>query len=203
VTDRFRVRLDWASLSVIVIAISLYTFIGLNSVHQQTAGYILGLALAGLTMMMVANGLKVEPNVSGKEQRESVKDFTLAFATILLSNGVIDVLPAGLLSVSGSPGVILGVMTGVAEETWFRGFLTPWLANQLKGLYGGSFYPGVFAQALLFMVYHSFVYASNINALTIVFLSGAVLGYIDLKAQRLFPSIAAHCLVNALAFGLI
>jgi len=201
--DNFVVRLDWASISIIAIAISLYTFIGLDPTYGSEAVYILTLALAGLTMMMVTSGFKVEANVTRAEQGEALRDFVLAFAAIYFDNGVVDVLPEGLLSIAGSPGLVLGVMIGVAEELWFRGFLTPLLANRLKGLMNGSYYPGIVAQGFLFMVYHSFVYGNNPNALTIVFLAGMVLGYVDLKARRLFPSIAAHCVVNAFAFGVI
>jgi membrane protease YdiL (CAAX protease family) len=191
---RATVKVDTIALGFIVLAFALYMFLGLSSPQSMlTDGFIITITIAGLVLMQVNRQFSEDTSF-----RFFSNDLYWFIASIIaisfvnfLSGEIGNLLPAAV-QFSGDVRVSI-VLIGVMEETVFRGFFTPWLVNRL-GLYAG-----LISQALLFMIYHAFVYGNNVTALIFVFGAGIVLGFAAIRTQRLSIPMAAHILVDYLS----
>lgn len=86
----------------------------------------------------------------------------------------------------------VAVITPIAEETFFRGFLIPLYAKRFK-------LPlAVLFSSILFALAHAQV---NIGIDTFFF--GLALGFLSCKTESIYPSIGLHVLKNSLALGVI
>lgn len=86
----------------------------------------------------------------------------------------------------------VGVLTPIAEETFFRGLLIPLYGKRLK-IAGAIIVP-----ALLFGLAHMQV---NVGIDTFIF--GIALGYLTWKTESIYPAIGLHVLKNCLALSVI
>jgi membrane protease YdiL (CAAX protease family) len=120
--------------------------------------------------------------------------FGIASLTQLnLFKPVLGVVP---LQIGGE--LLYGQLYAISEEIFFRGGLTYFFAWQLKSRAFASIAGGV-----TFSLYHLHVYAASVDSLLYVAIAGTILSYIVLRSGRISPAIAAHCINNAIAVGLL
>ena len=112
-------------------------------------------------------------------------------------------IPSALLSTMqlslNSDALMYSVLMAVAEEQFFRGFITDGLLSQkIPGVANNPYFALVLS-ALIFMGYHWARYGTDPNALMYVFAGGFILSWIAYKSRRLSPSIISHVATNILA----
>ena len=90
------------------------------------------------------------------------------------------------------PMIVVGIITPVCEETFFRGFALPAFASRY-GLRGG-----ILLSAALFAVFHF-----SIGLIIPVFIFGIVLGWLYARTGSIYPSMAAHAVQNVVALLLV
>lgn len=99
---------------------------------------------------------------------------------------------AELLDYSGgalvAPIIVVGIITPICEETFFRGFALPAFAKRY-GLWGG-----ILLSAALFSVFHL-----SVGLIVPVFIFGIALGWLYARTGSIYPSIAAHAVQNVVA----
>lgn len=199
--EKYFVYLDYIGVGIVVLSLSILFFEGLGDNQTMlTATYINLLTVAGLVLGVGTGGLRWAKGAeSNAQSAKEVLYYLYAFGAIALMNFFVKAVPPTLATTANISKVI-AVEIAAAEEVWFRGFFGTWLANQYRraGLLGG-----MIAQAAIFAAYHTFVYGDDPTALFIVFGAGLVMGYADIKAKSLTPSLLAHTFNNALATGLI
>ncbi|MDE1854422.1 MAG: CPBP family intramembrane metalloprotease [Thaumarchaeota archaeon] len=199
--ERYYVVLDAIGLGTVVLSLSILFLEGLGaSSVMLTAVYINLLTVAGLVLGVGTGGLRWA--VSGVNHTQAMKElvyYLYAFGAIALMNLFVKAIPPNL-AISPNVGRVIAVEISSAEEVWFRGFFGTYLANQYRraGLVGG-----MLAQAIVFATYHLFVYGDDPSALLIVAGAGFIMGYADIKAKSLTPSLLAHLTNNLFASGVI
>ena len=113
----------------------------------------------------------------------------VAMLGLILVSGVIkEEFP---LTVTPFGFIAYGVFIGIAEEQFFRGFITDYLLNSLPDPIFA-----LIASALIFLVYHLARYGTSLDSLMYVFAGGFILSYVAWKSQRISPSMNAHGLNN-------
>ncbi len=86
---------------------------------------------------------------------------------------------------------LYGVLMAVAEETFFRGFITQYM---LLKMHTPTF--ALLASGAIFSVYHLAVYGTSMNAIFYVLAAGIILSVIVYKTGRLSSCVLAHCINN-------
>lgn len=99
-----------------------------------------------------------------------------------------------IAQIAGYNLVLYSILIAIAEEQFFRGFITDWMITTLKHPY-----LAIVASALIFTVYHLARYGTSMNALTYVFAGGFLLSYVAYKSQRISPCMIAHLINNVWA----
>ena len=128
-----------------------------------------------------------------------------ANSAILVVLGVLAIGMGGLLgknllsTIEGLSVVGAGLyvtLIAIGEEQFFRGFLYEWLRNLVK-------HPtfAILGSALIFMVYHSWIYGGDLSTMGYVFVAGVVLAYVCQLTNRLWPACFIHIIVNLLSVG--
>lgn len=85
------------------------------------------------------------------------------------------------------------VLMAIAEEQFFRGFLTNFFLVKLPPAFA------VLASGSIFAIYHFGVYGTSFDLIGYVWIAGTILSYIAVKTQRLSPCMLAHIVNNLLA----
>jgi membrane protease YdiL (CAAX protease family) len=88
---------------------------------------------------------------------------------------------------------LFGILMAVAEEQFFRGFITNFFLDRLPPM------PAIFVSGGIFTIYHLAVYGSNPSAMLYVLIAGIMLSYVAFLSGRLSPTILAHVINNVLA----
>jgi membrane protease YdiL (CAAX protease family) len=88
--------------------------------------------------------------------------------------------------------MLFGVLMAIAEEQFFRGFITNFLLKFSSII-------AILGSAGIFAVYHLAVYGTKPEAIIYVFIGGMILAYVAIRSQRLSPTMIAHSIVNVLA----
>jgi len=87
------------------------------------------------------------------------------------------------------PAVMFVTLIAIAEEQFFRGFLTNYLSKK-------SIYLGIFGSAAVFAAFHLAVYGIIVSALFYVLASGVLLAWLGIHSGRLFVVMAIHIMNN-------
>lgn len=175
---------------------------------------IAGSAVVLFPLMLLVLGLVLHRFVQRKQKNQEEEDFddteitnehlwkNFLFYTVIALFGVfmvseaVSVLP---LSVNtGLTGVYLLLylaLIGIAEEEFFRGFVTDWLLSSLPNPY-----VAILTSAGFFTIYHFAVYGTTPASLIYVFGGGLILSWIAYKTLHISPCMAGHVLNNLGAF---
>lgn len=114
----------------------------------------------------------------------------LAVVGISLSGLAVKAVPAQLV---GWSVVLYGALMAVAEERFFRKFLTNFFVSKLSPSIG------LITSALIFTIFHFAIYGTQVTALVYVFFGGLILGWVAYRSQRLSPSQLGHIISNLVA----
>jgi hypothetical protein len=102
------------------------------------------------------------------------------------------------LEITGFDSVLFGIMMAIGEEQFFRAGWTNFLVQTSKSeLYGAL------SSAAIFGVYHFLAYGDNPAALMFVLGAGFTFSFVDLRMNRLSPSLFGHIGNNILAYSII
>ena len=186
---------DRISLTTTVLAavIFLYsaTFPGSLAIKALFAAVLL---FAGFILhITVLGGLRRDEFIDQREGKQILMGFIASFIVIVFFNSVFNQCYTG--QTTSFEIRMLAILLAVSEEQFFRGFITPYLAQKM-GVWLGSVMSG-----FVFTIYHFAVYGSNIDALSVVFLAGTCLSLVVLWSRRVSPAILAHIVNNLLAAG--
>jgi len=151
------------------------------------------LLLSGVALQHLAIGRR-EPadEILTERGLNTVMYAALAVAGISLGGLLGSKLPLAT-GLSAFDAAMFGVLMAVAEEQFFRGFITQWLVAQTTPAMG------VLSGAAVFAVYHLAVYGTEPGSLVYVLIAGAILGWVCLQTGRLSPAILAHCINNLIS----
>ena len=188
------VRIDWITGLLIVTATLIFLF-GTVFIKTETsllASGAITIMIAGLTLGVVFRTYSFDMNLSKKEFAQIMTWTIACMGVVLMMNYATPRFSE--IELAGFNPRFFGVLMGVSEETFFRGFLLPWLHRLTK-----SGILAVLLSASAFAVFHLNVYSGQLSSLIIVLGGGLVLGYATLRTQRLTPATSGHCFINFLA----
>lgn len=194
-------------ISVVLVAIfalaimfgGLGGLIGNDQASVNLSTFLLSMEGTAVILMLISGVFSVSPSVSKTVFNKQLLYIAASFAGFFVLNLVVPpTAPIFFKQSLASANNFTTVMISVPEETLFRGWLAPWLANVSRtGVIGGAL-----GSAAIFMVYHLFVYGTNPAALLIVFGAGAIEGFAALKTGRLSTTLANHLGNNFISVGL-
>lgn len=193
-----KVKLDlpWVFCFLAASAVFLYlmTYVSIDQVLALKGG--LGLLL--LIVGTFGAGLLVGFDY---DQILDMNEFLSSFALVLVSLVAITMVnlmgQSAPLAAVDSPisAALFGMLIGISEEAFFRGFICT-LAEKLSG----NSIIGVFVSSIVGTTYHAAVYGTSDTLMGIVFGCFVVLGtcYV-VSGHRLSVTMVAHALVNLLS----
>jgi len=186
------IKQDVISMTLTVLALTIFlysaTWPGELATH---ALFVSVLGVAGMVMSFLIGGFRRDKEIDRVEQGQIISYTALGLGVIFAANMMVSMVPkVGSISVVDEK--LFLILIAIMEEQFFRGFLATFFYQR------GGMLVGVLGSAAIFTVYHFAVYGSNPAALAVVFVAGCVLAWIDLRAQRVTPSMIAHILNNML-----
>lgn len=188
------VTVDLVTITSIILACMLfmYSATGMESATFQLSIFNMMLLVAGLGLAFFL-GMIAPGGLSDARKKNVVIWLTVSLGVVFLLNLV---TKWQVVETSLSIGAVTaGVLAGVSEDVFFRGFLTNWFMRTM-----GPFI-GIMAGAGVFTIYHLSRYGSSPSNLMLVFGGGVVLGVAMWQTRSLTAPVLAHMLVNFLAFG--
>lgn len=177
------------TLTILAVAVFLYSATFTDELMLRST-FVVVMALAGLVLSSTIKHTQVDESLSNIEVRQIIIWGAIAFVAVLFLN--IFTKQAPIFAVAEEPLIRrnFAVLIAVAEEQFFRGFITPFIASRTNSILLGSVLSGV-----IFGIYHFAIYQS-FDVLLIVFGSGIILSYVALRTGRLSPTILAHVVNN-------
>lgn len=173
----------------------LYTFdLGLLNMFPAL------LLVMGITMNIYVNkSISYDEIISGGSFRDILIYSVLAIAGLGVASvaaglGSTLFIPGSITQLSIADQAVFGIMIAIAEEQFFRGFLTSFFYSRFN-----SMVLGVVVSAAVFMVYHLAVYGTTPANLIYVFVAGAFLSYTAIASRRITVPIIGHVINNILA----
>jgi membrane protease YdiL (CAAX protease family) len=163
-------------------------------------------------LILMLSGMVLHRFVQGKNKDQDDFDETpisdehlwknLLFYTVVALFGVfvvseaISVLPLDMNSgLTGFYSLLYLVLIGIAEEEFFRGFITDWLLSSLPNPY-----LAILVSAAFFTIYHFAVYGTVFASLIYVFGGGFILSWVVYRTRHISPCIMGHMINNLGAF---
>jgi membrane protease YdiL (CAAX protease family) len=195
----YPVKQDLISITLTVLAGAIFIYASTwGAEYMPTVLILMCMMTFGLVMnLLVFGGSKVEAGERGLSWKTTLFYTMLGLGAIILINYFAAKIPIFALVPAQNLDILdtrfLLQLVAVAEEQFFRGFMTPYFARYV------GFFPGITLSAGFFTVYHFAVYQTNPTALVVVFFGGLVLSFISLKTKRLSPSLLAHVINNSFA----
>ena len=189
------VRQDYISVTLTITAVAVFIYSATFSPELMLRStFAIVVALSGIALATITKTQQVEQDISQTDSKLVLVWSAISFFAILTLNLFVPAVP---FATTADPlgRRLFAVLIAVAEENFFRGFITPFIATRLNSVPLGAILAG-----LMFAIYHIAVYGS-INVLLIVLGSGIVLSYAVLRTKRLSPTILAHVINNFLATG--
>jgi len=160
---------------------------------------IKGLAMAMMLIAGLFGGMRLGLLKKSENIMKTSRIITLglfaAVLTILVQYPAIVLVPGASFTVS----FMFYLIVGVAEESFFRGFLATWFYKNLSMAFRNI--TVILMVSMVFTAYHLAVYGTQQSALLAVFLSSLVLTGAFIFTRRLGVSIVAHVLLNFVASG--
>jgi len=203
-------RFGFISILLIVITATFPVFVNIGGLDPQIIAFQ-GLFLTGLLGSMFFSHLLAKSAQTRRDTRDmfSIQNINKQMAVLMI--GVVAGLVMVVLNVFlyGSSGgnvllssvwgeidakvFYLGMLAGVAEELYFRGFLGTFLR-----LVSPSLLLSVVSTAVIFSLFHWFAYSTDI-AFVILFVLGLILGFIHEFTNDIGAPMMAHVINNSFA----
>ena len=191
-TQGWRVKIDWITSLLIVIADVIFLF-GTTFASTQVdapSTKAVTILVVGIASSLLFGTVTFDLSIS---RREFAQIFTWTIACVgasLILNFVTPKLPMATFDPK-----MFGVLLSVAETMFFQAFFLIWLSrlsHKISIL-------GAFLCAGGACAFHFFVYGLNLSVLAIVFGCFLVLNLATLQTQRLTPAMLGHSFINFLA----
>jgi hypothetical protein len=151
------------------------------------------LAITGLVMAMFVGksiGYERTTSLANIALYTAVSVAALSIASMYSTSNPFGFAAGAVTQLSAIDRKLFGVLMAVAEEQFFRGFLTSFFVSKTNGMIGCVMSAGVFG------IFHLAVYGTAFSALTYVFLAGLVLSFVAQKTGMLSPVMVAHVINN-------
>jgi len=200
-------RFGFISILLIAIALVFPVFYGLGTDSQAVQSYT-ALLLSGLVMSiffsyMYSNITRTKRAPKGMNPQAIQKQFNVLAVGIV--SGIVLVVINGLTGISSNillgstigtipiEAIYLGLLAGVAEELFFRGFI-----QTLIRIYVPSLILAIVPSALIFALFHFFAYQSA-TAFIVLFVLGLFLGILHEMFNDIGVPMIAHVVNNIFA----
>ena len=188
------IRQDTISRTLIILAIMITIYL---STFETTTIVLFPaiLLITGLIMeFYLEKKREVTDHITEKSTIKSVGYYTvLALFGIFLAGYAIEKFRPPM-ELTGYDALLYSMLIAVAEEQFFRGFITDWLLSKIA-----QPHMALLASALIFTIYHFARYGTKPEALLYAFAGGFILSWVAYKSRRLSPCMLAHILNNAIA----
>jgi len=174
------------------IVLSLLIFMYHTTLEAEGSNIVLSaviLLVVGLLFAWVMVGVKFEP-FQLRTMVESLLWTAMSAVAIWMVNRYVPfTLDVGFVSTR-----LFSVLMGVAEESFFRLFLTTFMYKVTK-----LSWLAIGISSATWTIYHIGRYGGDINAFFVIFMAGLVLGFVMLYSKMADGVIFAHALVNYIA----
>jgi membrane protease YdiL (CAAX protease family) len=120
----------------------------------------------------------------------------IALFGVFMVSEAISVFPLAMSpGLTGFYALLYQVLIGIAEEEFFRGFVTDWFVTSLPNPY-----VALLLSATFFSVYHLAVYGTVLASLAYVFFGGLILSWVSYRTLHISPCMSGHMLNNLGAY---
>lgn len=202
------IRIGYPEFIFTTIAFALlvfnYTYVQELPQVASDINFSVELIIGGIVMSFLGQTVqRDEEPVTESTEQKILTYYAMSFVGAILLGIFSPKLP-GLTTTEILPGALTaiaityGVLNAVGEEWTFRGFFGNLILSRTRQAPA----LGCFVDALLFMLFHLFVYGSSPTALFGVFTGGFLICYADYKTKRLVTGMLTHTSINVVAAGL-
>ena len=128
--------------------------------------------------------------------KETIYYTVLALFGVFLCSYAIKLLPLAIkMGLTGASATLYDILIAIAEEQFFRGFITDWLLTSLPNPYVAIFISGG-----IFMVYHLAHYGTALGSMLYVAAGGFILSWTAYRSKHITPCVLGHVINNASAY---
>jgi len=191
-------KVGLTDMFLITISVLLFSYLSVfyDAIPTLAAKSQIGMSLliAGLVMSVLFVGVQVE-GAFLPGWKQNLLWFGVAIASLLLGSAVLGRFNFGTtIAVPPEVSIAFGLQMAVAEEVFFRGFLASFFSRYV---FRGGLIIGAFMSALVWTVYHFYVYGTSVATLAFVFVVGLGWGIAFLgSGKSLWITMVAHALQN-------
>jgi len=195
-------RFGFVAMLLVSIALIYPTFMGIGYVDAQllqwTVMLIIGLLMSFMFSSMLSGygKTKIDAGITPATIAKQMSVVSIGVVAGLILVALNAVTGMGIKVVVGSVehGFFYGLMAGVAEELFFRGFIQ----NMLR-VFVPSLILALIPTALIFALFHYFAYGLNPVALGVMFMLGIFLGLLHEIFNDVGVPMLAHVVNNVFA----
>ena len=186
------IRHDSISQTLIIIGVMITLYL---ATYQLTSVILFPVVLlfSGVMLQLyIERKIEYVNHMTEPSTLKNVAFYTIiAFFGIALTGYVVANLPFEL---TGFDALLFAILMAIAEEPFFRGFITNYLLLKLKN-------PSIaiILSGFIFGVYHLARYGGDHSALIYVSLGGMILSWAAYRSGRLSPCMLAHIINNIIA----
>jgi len=178
-------------LGTIAIVLSLLIFMYYTTLQTESSVLLSSVMLlvVGLLFAWIMVGVKFEP-FELKRMFESILWTAMSALAIWIVNSKVPFT----LDVSFGSTRLFSVLMGVAEESFFRLFLTTFIYKITK-----MSLLAIIISSSTWTIYHIGMYGGDMGAFVVIFMAGLVLGFVMLYSKMVDGVMFAHAVVNYIA----
>lgn len=194
-------RFGFVSILLIGIALIYPSFMNLGYSDPQLQHWsfmlIIGLVMSTMFTSALRNqSMTIDTGMSGdavwKQMRVVLFGVIAGFG--LVATQILTNVGLGVIEGSTANGFFMGVLAGVSEELFFRGFV-----QTMIRIYVPFLIMAVIPSAFIFALFHYFAYGLALNALVILFFLGIFLGLLHEIFNDIGVPMIAHIVNNVFA----
>ena len=186
------IRHDSISQMLIVIGVMITLYL---ATYQLTSVILFPVILLFSGVMLqfyIERKIEYVDHMTEPSTIKNVAFYTIiAFFGIALTGYVVANLP---LELTGFDALLFAILMAIAEEPFFRGFITNFLLLKLRN-------PAlaIILSGFIFGIYHLARYGGDLSALFYVSFGGMILNWVGFRSGRLSPCMLAHIINNVIA----
>lgn len=191
------IRQDQTSKMMIVLAMALSVYL---ATFETTTLILFPALLLTFGIVMEFFLERKTEDISNTRDKGSWKEIgfysILALFGLFITGFAVKTFTLGI-TLSGFSSIAYGVLMAIAEEQFFRGFITDLFLSRIK-----QSFVAIFLAGATFAVYHIARYAVEPEAMIYVLAGGVILSWVAYRSRRLSPGMVAHVINNLrAAFG--
>lgn len=168
------------------------------SLIQWTTMLIIGLLMSIMFSVMVKSQsqTRIDVGITAGTMAKQIQVLIVGIIAglVLVAVNVASGVGFGLFSASTTNGLFMGLLAGVSEELFFRGFIQ----NMIR-IYVPSLILAIIPSAVVFALFHYFAYGLEPMALGVMFMLGIFLGLLHEIFNDIGVPMLAHILNNIFA----